>query len=65
MTGEYIRPDVVAGMTGLSVGALAQLRYKGKGPRYYKPTPHQVVYKPAEVIAWMEASVQTGTAVLA
>ncbi|MEN2742682.1 hypothetical protein ABCS02_33320 [Microbacterium sp. X-17] len=52
-------------MTGLSVAALAQLRYKGKGPRYYKPTPHQVVYKPAEVIAWVEASVQTGTAVLA
>ncbi|MGH1527099.1 helix-turn-helix transcriptional regulator [Leifsonia sp. L25] len=43
-----IRPTEVAEMTGLSVAALAQLRYKGKGPRYYKPAPHQVVYKPAE-----------------
>lgn len=63
MTGEYIRPAEVAELTGLTVAALAQLRYKGTGPRYYKPTPHSVVYKPAEVIAWMEASVRTGTAV--
>jgi hypothetical protein len=64
MTGEYIRPPDVAELTGLTVAALAQLRYKGKGPRYYKPTPHCVLYKPAEVIAWMEASVQSGTALL-
>lgn len=65
MTGEYIRPSDVAELTGLTVAALAQLRYRGKGPRYYKPTPHSVLYKPTEVIAWMEASVQTGTVVLA
>ncbi|MGO4594837.1 helix-turn-helix transcriptional regulator [Leifsonia sp. LS-T14] len=65
MTGEFIRPTEVAEITGLSVAALAQLRYKGKGPRYYKPTPHSVIYKRAEVIAWLESSVQTGTAVLA
>ncbi|SEB09058.1 helix-turn-helix transcriptional regulator [Leifsonia sp. 21MFCrub1.1] len=63
MTGEFIRPTDVAELTGLSVAALAQLRYKGKGPRYYKPTPHSVVYKRTEVIAWLEATVQTGTAV--
>jgi len=39
MTGEFIRPTDVAELTGLSVAALAQLRYKGRGPRYYKPTP--------------------------
>ena len=65
MTGEFIRPTEVAEITGLSVAALAQLRYKGKGPRYYKPTPHSVIYKRADVIAWLESSVQTGTAVLA
>ncbi|MBO1739810.1 AlpA family transcriptional regulator [Leifsonia sp. TF02-11] len=63
MTGEFIRPADVAELTGLTVAALAQLRYRGKGPRYYKPTPHSVIYRRAEVIAWLETTVQTSTAV--
>ncbi|HEY5222316.1 MAG TPA: hypothetical protein VIJ18_04600 [Microbacteriaceae bacterium] len=64
MTGEFIQPSEVVELTGLSQAALAQLRYRGKGPRFYKPTPHKVLYKRAEVIAWLEASVQTRTGVL-
>ena len=48
-------------MTGLSVAALAQLRYHGRGPCFYKPTPKTVLYKRSEVLAWVEASVQTRT----
>lgn len=61
MTGEFIQPSEVVELTGLSTAALAQLRYQGKGPRFYKPTPRTVLYKRAEVIAWLEASAQTRT----
>jgi predicted DNA-binding transcriptional regulator AlpA len=58
---EFIQPSVVEEMTGLTVAALAQLRYKGTGPRYYKPTPRTVLYKRSEVVAWVEASAQIRT----
>jgi hypothetical protein len=58
---EFILPVHVAELTGLPVGALAQLRYMGRGPRFYKPTPKKVLYKRSEVIAWVEASAQTQT----
>lgn len=65
MIGEFIRPADAAEITGLSVAALAQLRYRHQGPRYYKPTSHRVYYKRAEVIAWLETGIQTATSVLA
>jgi len=65
MTGEFIQPAEVAELTGLSVSALAEMRYEGKGPRFYKPTAHRVLYKRAEVIAWLESTAQTPSGVLA
>lgn len=59
MVGEFIQPAEVVEITGMSLAALAQLRYQGRGPRFYKPTPRTVLYKRAEVIAWLEASAQT------
>ena len=41
MTEEFILP-VVAELTGLTVGGLAYLRYRGRGPRFYTPTPKKV-----------------------
>ena len=61
MTEEFIKPVTVREMTGLSIAALAQLRYHGRGPCFYKPTPKTVLYKRSEVLAWVEASVQTRT----
>lgn len=46
MDEEFIHAGAVGEITGLSVGALAQLRYRGIGPRFYKPTPRKVLYKP-------------------
>lgn len=67
MEKEFIQPDAVAEITGLSVAALAQLRYTGQGPRFYKPTERTVLYKRDEVTAWVEstARTRTGTASLA
>jgi predicted DNA-binding transcriptional regulator AlpA len=61
MTGDFIQPAEVTELTGLSIAALAQLRHRGQGPRFYKPTPRTVLYKREEVIAWLEASAQTAT----
>ena len=65
MEEEFIQPAAVSEMTGMSTGALAQLRYLGTGPRFYKPTPKTVLYKRSEVIAWVEASARDSTAAAA
>lgn len=65
METDFIQPDVVTEITGLSKAALAQLRHFGRGPRFYKPTPRTVLYKRSEVIAWVEASAQTRTVSMA
>jgi predicted DNA-binding transcriptional regulator AlpA len=62
MDEEYIHAEEVKQITGLTVAALSQLRYRGIGPRFYKPTPRTVLYKRSEVIAWIEASAQTQAA---
>jgi hypothetical protein len=61
MDQDFIQPAEVGEITGLSIAALAQLRYQGRGPRFYKPTPRTVLYKRSEVLDWVEASAQTRT----
>lgn len=61
MEEDFIQPQSVSEITGLSVAALAQLRYQGTGPRFYKPTPRTVLYKRSEVVAWIEGSARTST----
>ena len=63
MEKEFIQPEAVSEITGLSVGALAQLRYTGQGPRFYKPTKRTVLYKRHEVIEWVESTARTRTGV--
>ena len=43
--------DVVSRMPGMTKGNLAQLRYTGKGPKFYKPSPRVVRYKWSDVQA--------------
>lgn len=58
----YLTPDqVVLMLPGLTRGALAQLRFTGKGPNYRKPTPKTVLYVESEVVAWVESSARWGT----
>lgn len=61
MEETFIQPVDVSDLTGLSLAALAQLRYLGNGPRFYKPTPRTVLYRRSEVIDWVEASAQSQT----
>ncbi|CAN5568349.1 hypothetical protein BH10ACT7_BH10ACT7_11940 [soil metagenome] len=61
MNEDFISIAAVCELTGLTAGALGQLRYKGGGPRFYKPTQKTVLYKRSEVIAWIEASAHERT----
>lgn len=59
----YIPPEQVCEIVpGMTKGNLAQLRFKGTGPKYYKPTPRVVLYRLEDVFEWIESSVRTGTA---
>lgn len=61
MDEPYITIDEAAELMHASVSTLAGLRYRGKGPAWYRPTPRSVLYKRSEVLAWIEASAQTIT----
>lgn len=59
----YLTPDqVVAMLPGLTRGTLAQLRFRGAGPNYRKPTPKTVLYVESEIVAWVESSARWGAA---
>lgn len=63
MDHDYITPDQVCELVpGMTKTNLSQLRFKGGGPKFLKPTPRTVVYRRADVIAWLEASERTSTA---
>ena len=51
--------------TGVSRGNLAQLRYKGTGPSYLKPTPRTVLYRQSVLEQWLKDSERTGTSAVA
>lgn len=61
MIERYMSPDQVSEATGISTAHLAQLRYMGKGPKFYKPTAKKVLYKEAEVQQWVEESARFAT----
>lgn len=62
MTPKYLSPDdVVAMLPGISRAQLAQLRYRGDGPPFRKPTERTVLYERDEVIAWVESTTRAAT----
>lgn len=57
MTDPYLSPDDVCKLIpGMTKVRLQDLRDRGRGPRYYKPTARTVVYRQSDVVAWIEAS---------
>ncbi len=55
MDDDFMTPAAVAELTGISLGALAQMRYDRIGPRYFKPTARSVLYRRSDIVAWVEA----------
>lgn len=48
---------------GMTRDKLAQMRFQGTGPAYFKPTPRLVIYSEEELIDWLQSTKRIGTAV--
>lgn len=57
---EFITTREAASIVHQEEGTLAQWRYLGTGPRYYK-AGRKPLYKRSEVLAWLEQQVHTST----
>ena len=54
---DAMTPEQVAIVfPALSVNYLQKLRVSGKGPTYSKPTEKRVIYRRADIEAWLNAS---------
>lgn len=64
---KALKPATVAEWLDTTAGALAQMRYMGKGPKFVKIGGRSVRYMEADVLAWIEAQTrqQTGEQVTA
>lgn len=56
-----LKPKEAADHARVSVDLLAQLRFKGTGPAFLKPTPRTVLYRRSALDAWLNASERTTT----
>ncbi|MDB5338702.1 MAG: hypothetical protein JWN70_4321 [Planctomycetaceae bacterium] len=62
MERAYLTPDdLIRKIPGTTKGYWAQLRFTGKGPRFFKPSPKVVIYEEADVESWIEQSARTQT----
>ncbi|MDP9115685.1 MAG: helix-turn-helix domain-containing protein [Actinomycetota bacterium] len=51
-----LTPGEAAAYARLTVGQLAQLRYRGQGPVYLNPTPRRILYRRSDLDSWLYAS---------
>lgn len=58
---ELHKPAVLGERLGLSVGALAQMRYKGNGPRFIKLGGRQIRYSESDIQDWLEQQTRERT----
>jgi hypothetical protein len=59
----YLNPEQAGEYLQMTVGHLAQLRYRGEGPKYLKPTAKTVLYRRVDLDSWLNASaVEPGVA---
>ena len=53
--------EVCKYIPGMTVNLLAQMRFRGDGPPFIKPSPRKVVYRRSAVEAWLESRERTRT----
>lgn len=63
MTKELVAPAALAEYLGTTTGALAQMRYRGVGPRFIKLGAKAIRYRESDVSAWLDQQTrqQTGS----
>lgn len=52
---EWLTLPQAATLMRMTRAAIAQLRYRGVGPKFYRLSAKTILYKRSEVIAWMES----------
>lgn len=58
MSEPLLKPEVAGEQVGLTVGALAQMRYTGTGPNFVRLTPRSIRYRQSDLDEWITASVR-------
>ncbi len=60
--GDLLAPDEVCELIpGMTKAKLAQMRFSGSGPSYFKPTAKTVVYDRDVVLEWLRSTERIGT----
>lgn len=59
---QNLRTDAAAHYLGVSPSLLAKLRMRGEGPQFVKLGRRVVVYRVADLTAWLDAGQRTSTA---
>lgn len=52
---EWLSLPQAAALMRMTKAAIAQLRYRGVGPTFYRLSGKTILYKRSEVTAWMES----------
>lgn len=60
-TEDLITDEAAAEFLHISKGTLAQWRYLGTGPRYFK-VGRKILYRRSTLVEWLEAQERQGTA---
>lgn len=58
---EWLTLPQAAALMRMTKPAIAQLRYRGVGPTFYRLSAKTIVYKQSEVVSWMESRACTRT----
>lgn len=59
---RYLSPEEVCEVIpGLTKTGLAQMRFRGDGPPFVKPSPKKVCYPAGPLYAWLEDKTQQST----
>ena len=58
---EWLTLPQAATLMRMTKAALAQLRYRGVGPQFYRLSRKTILYKRSEVFEWMESRACTRT----
>lgn len=60
-TDILITPAQLGERFGMTTGALAQMRYKGNGPKFIKLGGRQIRYSESDIQAWLEQQTKDRT----
>ncbi|MEV8266833.1 helix-turn-helix domain-containing protein [Microbacterium sp. NPDC076911] len=52
---EWLTLPQAASLMRMTRAAIAQLRYRGGGPTFYRLSAKTILYKRSEIVSWMES----------